>query len=105
VKPPAEILRTSGWRPDLVDSDGHPDDDSMRSPARHFVGFLATDYFHPRVANTALSCNEQPGNPGASEQDVYLAGRFAPVAPPAFIDYLRRWTTVDLCSRRLAIRG
>ena len=48
---------------DIVDSEGFPDNDSERSPSRHFVGFLATGYFHPRVANTALSCNEQAGNP------------------------------------------
>lgn len=74
--PPQEILGTSHFRKDIVDSDGHSDDDSLRSPARHFVGFLATGYFHPRVANTALSCNEQDGNPGASEQDV-RSGRIA----------------------------
>ena len=59
-----------------MDSDGFPDNDSERSPSRHFVGFLATGYFHPRVANTALSCNERAGNPGASEQDV-RSGRIA----------------------------
>jgi len=76
VPPPEEIFRTSGWRKDIVDADGHPDDDSLRSPARHFVGTMAMGYFHPRVANTALSCNEQDGNPGASEQDV-RSGRIA----------------------------
>lgn len=74
--PPEEIFRTSGWKRNLVDSDGFPDDDSRRSPARHFVGFLAAGYFHPRTANTGLSCNERPGNPGASEQDV-RSGRVA----------------------------
>ena len=73
---PDEIFRTSGWRPELVDSDGFPDDDSRRSPARHFVGFFATGYFHPKVANSALSCNERPGRAGASEQDV-RSGRIA----------------------------
>lgn len=76
VPPPEEIFRTSGWKTNIVDSDGHPDDDSRRSPARHFVGSMAMGYFHPRVANTALSCNEQAGNPGASEQDV-RSGRIA----------------------------
>ncbi len=76
VDPPEEIKATSHYRKDIVDSDGFPDDDSERSPSRHFVGFLATGYFHPRVANTALSCNEQAGNLGASEQDV-RSGRIA----------------------------
>lgn len=74
--PPEEIFRTSGWRQNIVDSDGSPDDDSRRSPARHFVGFMAAGYFHPKLANTGLSCNERPGNPGASEQDV-RSGRIA----------------------------
>ena len=76
VRPPEEIKATSHFRKDIVDSDGHPDNDSERSPSRHFIGFLATGYFHPRVANTALSCNEQAGNDGASEQDV-RSGRIA----------------------------
>lgn len=71
-----KIFRTSGWRKDIVDSDGSPDDDPRGSPARHFVGFMAAGYFHPKLANTGLSCNERPGNPGASEQDV-RSGRIA----------------------------
>jgi uncharacterized protein YegL len=73
---PEEIFRTSGWKKNIVDSDGFADDDSRRSPARHFVGSMAMGYFHPKVANTALSCNEQAGNAGASEQDV-RSGRIA----------------------------
>jgi hypothetical protein len=59
---PNEIIGTSGWRADLIDND--------ESPARHFVGWLATGYFHPRVADEGLAIQESPGIVGASLQDI-----------------------------------
>lgn len=59
---PYEILGSDGWRPELIDDD--------ESPARHFIGFFATGYFHPHTALTQLKTNEAPGRRGASMQDI-----------------------------------
>ncbi|MGH9154894.1 MAG: vWA domain-containing protein [Acidimicrobiales bacterium] len=60
--PPEEIRGSRGWKPELINGD--------ESPARHFLGWLAVGYFHPRIANSGLSEQESSGVPGASQRDL-----------------------------------
>ncbi len=69
TRPPEEIRGSRGWKPELVNGD--------ESPARHFLGWLAVGYFHPRIANSALSEAESVGvDRGESQQDL-ISGRRA----------------------------
>lgn len=65
---PSPALGRSGWKTNLTDNDNNP--------ARHFVGFVATGYFHPRTASTQLAIQEAPTRRGASVQDI-RSGRIA----------------------------
>lgn len=66
--PGEEITGSSGWNPSLIDGD--------ESPARHFIGWFATGYFHPKASNSGLSHQERSEAGGSSLQDV-RSGRIA----------------------------
>jgi hypothetical protein len=69
-EPPMEIEGRSGWREELIDNDN--------SPARHFIAWFATGYFHPWLADEGLEIQEAPveGRPGSSQQGI-RSGRIA----------------------------